>query len=310
MARPKLFLLKVNNMSDIKLVLEEYSSEFNRHLVDLFELPLGAEEKTVQAMIYSITNGGKRLRPFLVYETARMFGVEFGQSFRVAAALEMVHSYSLIHDDLPAMDDDIMRRGKPTCHMAFDEATAILAGDGLLTYAFEVLADQATHSSADVRCKLIAQMASAAGAFDGMIAGQTVDLFAEKCAEKDEALIKHIEEMKTGRLLKYACEAGAILGAAEQEEYDALMKYARCIGMTFQISDDILDAEGDPALVGKTLNKDKDQGKVTFVTLYGIDEARKLEKELTDKAVEVLDIFGERAKNLKLLAKFIVERNY
>lgn len=299
-------------MTDIKEIIGKYSNKFNSNLLKLFKIPNGAEKKTIEAMIYSTTNGGKRLRAFLVYETAKLFEISFEKSFRVAAALEMIHSYSLIHDDLPAMDDDVLRRGKPTCHIQFDEATAILAGDGLLTYAFEILSSNKTHSNAEIRCMLIQHLSNAAGAFDGMIAGQTLDLFADNCSkeEKNEELIKHIEEMKTGRLIKFACEAGAILGQATKKEYNALMKYARNIGMAFQIADDILDAEGDPALVGKTLKKDKEQGKVTFVTLYGIEKARQMAKDLIDEAISELNIFKTKANNLKLIAKYIVDRKY
>ncbi|MDD4556291.1 MAG: polyprenyl synthetase family protein [Alphaproteobacteria bacterium] len=299
-------------MSEIKQILSNYSQKFNAELVTLFALPQGHEKRVMEAMAYSIMNGGKRLRAFLVYETAKLFGVPFEKSFRTSAALEMVHAYSLIHDDLPAMDDDTLRRGKPTCHIQFDEATAIIAGDGLLTYAFEILSDTQTHPEANVRCKLIQMIANAGGAYNGMVAGQMLDLHAEKCdrQEKNEALIKHIEEMKTGRLLKFACEAGAVLGNASSDEFKALGKYARAIGMAFQIADDILDMEGDPSLVGKTLKKDIDQGKITFVTLYGVEKAKKVAQELTDTAIQELSIFGEKANTLKLLAQFIIDRNH
>lgn len=299
-------------MNDIKAILNEYLTKFNAKLPSLFSAPLGDEKKTTEAMLYSLTNGGKRMRAFLVYETAKLFDIDFDKSFRVAAALEMIHTYSLIHDDLPAMDNDTLRRGKPTCHIQFDEATAILAGDGLLTYAFEVLSDEKTHKDANIRCKLINTLANTAGAYNGMIAGQTLDLFADNSPkeQKNEALIKHIEEMKTGRLIKFACEAGTILGNASKEEYVSLMKYARNIGMAFQIADDILDAVGDPALVGKTLNKDKEQGKVTFVTLYGIDNAKEKAKKLISEAIETITRFGDKSKNLQLLAKYIIDRKY
>lgn len=221
-------------------------------------------------------NGGKRLRPFLVSESAKLFGLGFEDSLRTAAALECLHSYSLIHDDLPAMDNDDLRRGKPTCHKAFDEATAILAGDGLLTYAFEILSDEKTHPSADIRIALVNLLANAAGAFTGMVAGQMLDLYADTAPNAGtENLVKHIEEMKTGRLIRYACEAGALLGGASTTEKEALVAYARRIGIAFQIADDILDVEGDQALVGKTLNKDSAQGKATFVSLYGLEKPGK-----------------------------------
>ncbi|MFV0626711.1 MAG: polyprenyl synthetase family protein [Alphaproteobacteria bacterium] len=299
-------------MTEIKKTLLDYSVKFNTDISSLFSLPKGKEKRVMEAMLYSLTNGGKRMRAFLVYETAKLFGVTYENSFRTSAALEMIHAYSLIHDDLPAMDNDTLRRGKPTCHIAFDEATAIIAGDGLLTYAFEILSDEKTHPSAEVRCKLIQHISNAAGAHNGMVAGQMLDLYAEKCdaSEKDEAFIKHIEEMKTGRLIKFACEAGGILGNADEKEFDALMTYAKNIGTAFQIADDILDVEGDPALVGKTLKKDKDQGKVTFVSLYGIEKAKAVANRLISEAIDELQIFGKRAKNLELLAQYIIDRNY
>lgn len=297
-------------MTDIREFIFEYSQNFNARLSSFFELPNGYEKRVIEAMEYSVMNGGKRLRPFLVSECASMFGIPFEQSFQTAAALEMLHTYSLIHDDLPAMDNDEMRRGKPTCHRQFDEATAILAGDGLLTYAFEILSSEKTHSSAEIRCKLISMLGNAAGAFDGMIAGQMLDLYAEGITnhENPKALIKRIEEMKTGRLIRYACEAGAILGNASEEQINAIVEYSRKIGMAFQIADDILDVEGNPELVGKALKKDKDQGKITFVTLYGIENAKQIAKDLIKEAQEALNIFGNKADKLKLLAQYIIER--
>ena len=263
-------------------------------------------------MKYAVTNGGKRLRPYLVYETAHLFGVDFSSSLRTAVALEMLHSYSLVHDDLPAMDNDDLRRGKQTCHKQFDEATAILAGDGLLTYAFEILSAPQTAADAETRCELISLLANGAGAFDGMIAGQMLDLYAEKLpASTDaEALIKHIEEMKTGRLIRYACEAGAVLGKASPQQRQALIGYSRKIGIAFQIADDILDVEGEQELVGKTLNKDAAQGKVTFVTLYGLDNAKQISRQLIDEARQIIAIFGDKAENLSALAQYIIDRKY
>ena len=299
-------------MNDIKTVIAEYSEQFNRRLPDFFPLPDGPEKRVVEAMKYAVTNGGKRLRPYLVYETARLFGVDFSSSLRTAVALEMLHSYSLVHDDLPAMDNDDLRRGKPTCHKQFDEATAILAGDGLLTYAFEILSAPQTAADAETRCELISLLANGAGAFDGMIAGQMLDLYAEKLpASTDaEALIKHIEEMKTGRLIRYACEAGAILGKASPQQRQALIDYSRKIGIAFQIADDILDVEGEQELVGKTLNKDAAQGKVTFVTLYGLDNAKQISRQLIDEARQIIAIFGDKAENLSALAQYIIDRKY
>lgn len=296
-------------MTGIKEQITDYSSRFNHRLPEFFPLPSGPESLVIEAMKYSVANGGKRLRPFLVYETAKLFGISFEESLRTAAALEFLHSYSLIHDDLPAMDDDNLRRGKPTCHKAFDEATAILAGDGLLTYAFEILSDEKTHPSAEIRAQLINMLASAAGAFGGMVAGQTLDLYAEKNAGTgSETLIRHIEEMKTGRLIRFACEAGGVLGNADEKTLQVLTAYSRKIGIAFQIADDILDVEGDQALVGKTLNKDAAQGKATFVSLQGVEKAKQLARCYIDDAKELIGIFGEKSAALSALADFIIER--
>lgn len=290
--------------------LLDYTRRFNDRLPALFPLPAGAEKRVVEAMLYSVTNGGKRLRPFLVCEAAKIFGVSENESFRTAAALEILHSYSLIHDDLPSMDNDDLRRGKPTCHKKFDEATAILAGDGLLTYAFELLSHPDTAKSAETRCRLVSMLAKAAGAFDGMVAGQMLDLYSER-SDADyhlEEIIRHIEEMKTGRLIRFACEAGAALGNAKLEETEALVVYSRKIGIAFQIADDILDVEGNPALVGKTLNKDAAQGKLTFVGLYGLEKSKQMADELVKEAKESLTLFGKKAQTLQQLADYIVNR--
>lgn len=239
--------------NDIKDVLKQYAARFNREIDRFFPFPEGDEKRVSEAMHYSLTRGGKRLRPFLTYETAGLFGIDFEQSLNVAMALEMLHTYSLIHDDLPAMDDDDLRRGFPTCHKQFDEATAIIAGDGLLTYAFEILSRPSTAANPAVRCYLIEMLANAAGAFNGMVAGQMLDLIGAAYSVKDndkEDLIRHIEEMKTGRLLRYAVEAGAALGGADEEQTKALISYSRRIGIAFQIADDILDVTGDERTMG------------------------------------------------------------
>ena len=292
--------------------LNEYSTRFNSVLTNYFPFPNGCEKRIVEAMNYSITNGGKRLRPFLVYETAKLFGISFKESINTAVALECIHSYSLIHDDLPAMDNDDLRRGKPTCHKAFDEATAILAGDGLLTYAFEILASPKTHHDANIRNELIKSLATSAGAFNGMVAGQMLDLLAEENQTDlaPETLIKNIEEMKTGRLISYACNAGAILGNASPQQKLALHEYSRGIGIAFQITDDILDVTGSQELMGKTLGKDSAQGKVTFVSLYGLEKAKQIATELITNAQNSLNIFGAQANTLKDLAQFILNRNH
>lgn len=300
-------------MTDISNLLSRFSADFNARLDDFFPLSDNPENRVIEAMKYSVTNGGKRLRPFLVCTSARLFGLDFEASLRPAVALECLHSYSLIHDDLPAMDNDDLRRGKPTCHKAFDEATAILAGDGLLTYAFEILSSPATHADAAVRSELCLLLAEAAGAFNGMVSGQMLDLYMETHQKAgSEEIIRRIEEMKTGRLIRYACEAGAVLGRATPDQRQALISYARGIGVAFQIADDILDVEGSPELVGKTLQKDSAQGKVTFVSLFGLETARQMAGDYIAGAKRALSIFpaGEEIEILQNLADFIINRRY
>ena len=297
-------------MTNFESNLKSFSNNFNSELPAFFSYPSGSEKKVSQAMFYSLINGGKRLRPFLVCKTAELWGVDYQTSLPVAVSLEMLHTYSLIHDDLPAMDNDDLRRGKPTCHKQFDEATAILAGDGLLTYAFEVLA-QAPNINNDTKIKLISLLSQRSGAFNGMIAGQMLDLQTEKSPNlSNENVMKHIEEMKTGCLIAYACQSGAILGNATKKEYEIITTYARNIGIAFQISDDILDVVGDSSLMGKTLGKDALQDKLTFVSLYGLDKAKSIAQELIAQAKQTISHFGESAKDLCDLADFIISRNH
>ena len=298
-------------MTELKQSLSEFSARFNADLPQYFPLPDGAEKRVAEAMSYSLLNGGKRLRPFLLCQCAALFDVDYKTALPAAASLEMLHTYSLIHDDLPAMDNDELRRGNLTCHKKFDEATAILAGDGLLTYAFQVLSS-ALEIRPEIRLTLVQLLSDAAGAFGGMVAGQTLDLYAVPTGtdQGDENIIARLEEMKTGRLLRYACEAGAVLGQAPLEQRQALISYSRQIGQTFQISDDLLDLEGDPELVGKTLHKDDSQNKFTVVSRFGAAEAKKLARKLTDEAIREVEIFGKKAEILQELARFIIERNH
>ncbi len=298
-------------MTDIADSLKTFSQKFNTDLEKCFPPTEGAENRVIEAMKYSVMNGGKRLRPYLLCECANLFNVPYEVAFKAAASLEMLHSYSLIHDDLPAMDNDDLRRGKPTCHKQFDEATAILAGDGLLTYAFEYLSG-ALEIRPEIRLTLIQLLSSAAGAFGGMVSGQTLDIYAEPTADRDaaNAIISRLEEMKTGRLLQYACEAGAVLGQAALPLRQILVSYSRKIGQAFQIADDILDREGDQQLVGKTLHKDDFQNKFTFVSYYGIEPARQKAAELIAQAIEEISVFGTKAENLQNLATYIIARKY
>jgi farnesyl diphosphate synthase len=264
------------------------------------------EGRVFEAMRYSTLGGGKRLRPFLVMEGARLFGVNENCALRVACAIEMVHCYSLVHDDLPAMDNDDLRRGRPTTHIKYDEATAILAGDGLLTRAFEVLAHPSTHGDAQVRADLVLALAAAAGA-EGMVGGQMIDLAAEHQA-LDINTITRLQRLKTGALIAFSAEAGAILGKAPAAARQALIGYAHDLGLAFQIADDLLDTEGSAEDVGKKTGKDAARGKATFVSILGIERARSQADMLAEQACGHLDMFAERAELLRQLARFVVER--
>jgi farnesyl diphosphate synthase len=264
------------------------------------------EGRVFEAMRYSTLAGGKRLRPFLVMEGARLFGVNENCALRVGAAIEMVHCYSLVHDDLPAMDDDDLRRGRPTTHVKYDEATAILAGDGLLTRAFEVLAHPSTHGDPQVRADLILALAAAAGA-EGMVGGQMIDLAAEH-QTLDINAITRLQRLKTGALIAFSAEAGAILGKAASAARQALIGYAHDLGLAFQIADDLLDTEGSAVDVGKKTGKDAARGKATFVSILGVERARAQADMLAEQACRHLDMFAERGELLRQLARFVVER--
>lgn len=272
----------------------------------LLPLAEGPERRVSEAMRYATLAGGKRLRPFLVVEGARLFGVEPEGALRAAAAIEMVHCYSLVHDDLPAMDDDDMRRGRPTVHKAFDEATAILAGDGLLTRAFEVLADPATHPDGAVRCALVAALARAAGA-EGMVGGQMIDLAVEHRAT-GIGEITRLQRLKTGALIHFSCSAGPIMAHAPAQLRDAMHFYAQDFGLAFQMADDLLDVEGDAAALGKATGKDAGRGKATFVSLLGVERAREQAARLAEQAAAHLASFGPDADRLRQLARWAVER--
>ncbi len=264
--------------------------------------------RLLAAMRYVALDGGKRLRPFMFIEAARLFGCEGGGLLRAACALEMVHCYSLAHDDLPAMDDDDLRRGKPTAHKAFDEATAILAGDALLTYAFDVMADAATHADAHIRCDLTLGLARASG-LGGMAGGQQLDLDAERAnTPLSHAEITQLQAMKTGALLRFAAEGGAIFAGASSADRAALSDYGRALGAAFQIADDILDAEGDEAAMGKRVAKDAGRNKGTLVGMLGLEAARALRDQLAEEAVSALARFGDKASVLVAAARFTASR--
>ena len=266
----------------------------------------GPRGRVVDAMRYAALSDGKRLRPFLVLESAALFDVDEAEAMSAAVAVEMVHCYSLIHDDLPAMDDSDLRRGRPTVHKAFDEATAILAGDGLLTEAFAVLTLKNGPQDPAVRSELVSALATAAGAA-GMVGGQMIDISPER-GRLDLDGIKTLQAMKTGALIAYACEAGAILGEAEAAARDALIGYAGDLGLAFQIVDDLLDAEGSAADLGKPTGQDEALGKATFVGQLGSAGARAEASRLVNDACVRLDIFGKKGSLLRATARFVLER--
>lgn len=265
-----------------------------------------AESRLFDAMRYSALGGGKRLRPFLVMSSASLFGVNESCALRAAVAVECIHCYSLIHDDLPAMDNSDLRRGKPTSHKQFDEATAILAGDALLTLAFEILADPLTHEDPKVRCHLVTELAKASGG-QGMVGGQMLDLVAETTA-LDIGAITRLQRMKTGDLIAFSATAGAILGRASNGHMQALRNYAHDLGLAFQIIDDLLDAEGTEAETGKSVGRDDKAGKATFVTILGLERARAQAHLLSEQAIRHLATFTGRATALEDVARFVVER--
>jgi len=294
-------------MTDLKDRLSDIAKALEERMDDM--LPHEAagrigENRLARAIRYSALSSGKRLRPFMVVESAKLFGVSTESALQVAAAIEFVHVYSLIHDDLPAMDDDDMRRGQPSCHKQFDEPTAILAGDALLTYAFEVLAHESTHPDPTVRCQLVTAFAQASGT-KGMIGGQMIDMLSEdRDLNIDE--ITRLQRMKTGALFAVSCEAGAILGKASRTMRTALRAYAHDIGLAFQITDDLLDAREDE-VDGR---HDKSAEKGTYISAMGLEKAERQAGLLVDQAISHLDVFGKRGEVLSDLARFVLHRTF
>jgi len=266
----------------------------------------GGEARLVEAMRYAVLGGGKRLRGFLVMEVASLFGADGPGATRAGASAEMLHAYSLVHDDLPAMDDDDLRRGQPSTHKKFDEATAILAGDALQTLAFGVLVDPATHPDPAARIALVAALAEASG-MAGMVGGQMIDMEGEGRALPLPE-VERLHALKTGRLIRYSAEAGAILGGAAPGTRAAIAAYGRDLGAAFQVADDVLDATESAEQLGKTAGKDAEAGKSTFVALMGIDGARAEAERLAARATEALSGFGREADGLRALARYVVER--
>ena len=293
---------------DFPTRLAAVAAEMEATLAAVLPAPEGHQSVIMEAMRYAALGGGKRLRPFLMIETARMLGHDDAGVHIAAAALECLHVYSLVHDDLPCMDDDDLRRGKPTVHKAYDEALAVLAGDGLLTHCFELLARDDVHPDANTRLKLIAGLAKAGGTH-GMIGGQVIDISVSE-SDRDEALITQLQDLKTGALIEYAVTAGATLAGAAPEQHTALQNYARDMGLAFQIKDDILDVEGDADIVGKAVGKDENLGKATFVSILGLEGAREKAAALGIRAKSHLDPFGKTAQTLCDTVDFVLERSH
>ncbi|MGJ3648596.1 polyprenyl synthetase family protein [Sphingomonas sp. GlSt437] len=297
----------IDTTVSLRDALADVSAEMDRRFDVLLAVPEDPRAELYAAMRHAAIGGGKRLRPLLVFATARLFGVARDAAARAGIAIECIHVYSLIHDDLPAMDDDDLRRGKPTVHKAYNEATAILAGDCLHALAFEVLADPATHPDPFVRAELVLDLARAAGPA-GMAGGQMMDIEAEK-ASFDLATITRLQALKTGALIASAVEAGAILGKVPPEGRMGLRGYARDVGLAFQIADDLLDYEGDEEKMGKRVGKDQSAGKETFLSLLGVDRARAQARMLVDQAIEHLHSYGAEADLLRDIARYTLERD-
>ena len=293
-------------MNNLELNLKDAQKEVDKTIKSLLPSGKGIEKKLFEAISYSILSSGKRLRPFLVIQSSKLFDVDEKNALRVASSIEMIHAYSLIHDDLPSMDNDILRRGLPTTHKKYNEATAILAGDSLLTLSFEILSDSLTHNDPEIRCKLIYELAKAAGAC-GMVAGQMMDLEAEN-KKLSIGIITRIQRLKTGALIVFSCNAGAILGRAEKKHKFALQGYAHDIGLAYQIRDDLLDVTSTTKKLGKKVDKDKKAGKKNFVSILGKDRAKKQLEFLSNQAIKHLVVFDHKADLLREVARFIVER--
>ncbi len=306
MARRQLKPLTVKLLSDFKSEISAFAAGFETRFEAYLPKPEGLKARIARAMRYTALGGGKRLRPYFVVTTAHMLGYDQEPAWRIAAALECVHVYSLVHDDLPCMDDDDLRRGKPTVHKQWDDATAVLTGDALLTHAFALMSAPMAGIAPELQLSLSAELAKRSGEA-GMIGGQMIDLSMDTLPQTEDT-ITTLQDLKTGALIHYAISAGAQLGGASAAQYDALSRYARRVGLLFQITDDLLDVEGDAALMGKAAGKDDDHGKATFVSILGVDGAKARAQQIATAAIADLDGFDERAQPLRNAVNFVLER--
>lgn len=286
--------------------IQDTVEKVEEELQELLRSPEGPESHLYKAMRYACFNGGKRLRPFLLVTTADMFDVDEKESIKVSAAVEMIHAYSLIHDDLPCMDNSDLRRGKPSCHKEFDEATAILAGDALQAYSFEVLTHEETHSDPKIRAHLTFKLAQAVGQ-KGMVGGQMLDLKDDK-SEFDAHMLTRMQHLKTGALINFCGQAGCILGYASKAKRYAIQAYMQDLGLAYQITDDLLDIYGSSQKTGKTQGQDERNGKITYISAMGEEKARLHLKMLKEQSIEHLEIFGREANLLREFVHYILER--
>ena len=294
-------------MQNFKKYLNESADTVSIEILNILDSSKNYSKSFLSAMKYVINVGGKRLRPILLLEVCKIFGVKYDQAIRVAICIELIHCYSLVHDDLPSMDDDSIRRGHPTCHIKYNEATAILVGDAFLTLAFEILSEKKTHPDAEVRCKLINELSRSSG-LSGMVGGQKLDLEAESKKLKLSE-IKNLQKLKTGELFRFSCVAGLILAKKGKQDFENLEKYAYKLGLAFQIQDDLLDVTGDEAKTGKKLKKDLSRGKQTFISFMGVAKAKKSAEKLIEEALSIISTYGSDGDNLKQITKIIINRS-
>ncbi len=295
----------MNKKANIESYIKKFSKDFDKKLIRLIPKNNFFSNKLYNAIVYVVSVGGKRLRPMFVTEISKILGVSKSKSFRAAAAIEFIHCYSLVHDDLPAMDDDDLRRGRQTCHKKFDEATAILVGDALQTLAFQILSDKKTELKSDIRITLVNELSKSSG-LNGMVAGQMLDLVAEnKKLSLDQIIL--LQSLKTGQLFRFSCIAGPIL--ARSKYIDKFEKFSDYLGLAFQIKDDLLDVEGDVKQIGKKTRKDILRGKETFISLLGKENAKDKSIELISKAKKILDIFGKKSQRLNEITDYIISRD-